>query len=195
MIDYAKRLMSLTSNFELDSGNMNQLIQEGLYITPSLFSIDRAGLWVLNKDEEAYICEADFFNDIIHHDSPQRLDKKQDSDIFSFLINTTETIINKSATHQSLGIHTDKILSAFRVCSILLIPLHVNGKNRGFIFLGDSKKCIEWSPDIIFASRILAQLFCRTVLALDNRATETKLQHQYQLMCEIETLAKIGGWD
>jgi PAS domain S-box-containing protein/diguanylate cyclase (GGDEF)-like protein len=195
MIDYAKRLMSLTSNFELDSGNMNQLIQEGLYITPSLFSVDRAGLWVLNKEEEAYICEADFFNDIIHHEAPQRLDKKEDSDIFSFLVSTSETIIDKTTTQQLFGMHTSKILSVFRACSILLIPLHVNGKNRGFIFLGDSRKCIEWSPDIIFASRILAQLFCRTVLALDNRIAETKLQHQYQLMYEIEKLAKIGGWD
>ena len=195
MIDYANLLMSLTSSPELDSGNMDQLIQEGLYVTPSLFSVNRAGLWVLDKDEVAYVCQADFFNEKIIHGEPKRIAKADEPRLFTFLKNTSEIIVNQSFTHESLGINTNEILSVFQVKSILLIPLKIKGKNRGFIFLGDSKKSIEWSADVIFASRILGQLFCRTVLALDNSLVESKLYQQYQLMTEIESLAKIGGWD
>jgi len=59
MTDHANLLMSLTSNSALDSGCMEQLIQEGLYIAPALFSVDRAGLWVLDKDG---ICRGVPFN-------------------------------------------------------------------------------------------------------------------------------------
>jgi len=43
MTDHASLLVSLTSNSALDSGCMEQLIQEGLYIAPALFPVDRAG--------------------------------------------------------------------------------------------------------------------------------------------------------
>jgi PAS domain S-box-containing protein/diguanylate cyclase (GGDEF)-like protein len=195
MVDYANLLMSLTNSAEQDSGNMEQLIQEGLYVTPSLFSVDRAALWVLNDDEDAYICEADFFNEKIIHGVPQQINKNEECELFVFLEKTGEIIINQCFTHELIGINTNKILSIFQLCSVLLIPLKVKGENRGFIFLGDSKKNIEWSVDVIFVSRILGQLFCRTVLAHDNSVAESKLKHQYLLMAEIETLAKIGGWD
>ena len=195
MTDYASLLMSLTSGSALDSGCMEQLIQEGLYVTPALFSVDRAALWVLDKDEQAYLCEADFFDGMIDHRSSQRLTKKKDAELFSFLESTSEIIINNYFTYESFGLNTSRILSRFQLCSLLLIPLKIKGENRGFIFLGDSQKNIEWSPDVLFASRILVQLFERALLALDNSVAETKLQHQYQLMSEIEKLAKIGGWD
>lgn len=195
MTNYSNLLMSLTSTSALGSGNIKQLIEEGLYITPSLFSVDRAALWLLNKDENAYLCEADFFNDIINHEVPKRLDKTKYDGIFSFLQSTPEVIINNTCTYESLGINTSKLLSLFQVCSILLIPLQIKGINRGFIFLADSKNNIEWSTEVIFSSRILAQLFGSALLTLDNSAAETKLQHQHQLMNEIEKLAKIGGWD
>ena len=94
MTDYASLLMSLTSGSALDSGCMEQLIQEGLYVTPALFSVDRAALWVLDKDEQAYLCEADFFDGMIDHRSSQRLTKKKDAELFSFLESTSEIIIS-----------------------------------------------------------------------------------------------------
>jgi len=193
--NFSGLLMSLTQNLALDSDKIKQLIEEGLYITPTLFSVDRAGLWLLNKNESAYRCEADFFNHIVNHKVVKRLDKTVDGGLFSFLQSTPEMIINNTFKDESFDINISKTLSVFNVRSILFIPLKIKGINRGFIFLGDSKNSTQWSPEVIVASRMLAQLFASALLALDNSAAETELQHQHQLMNEIETLAKVGGWD
>ncbi|TMM45391.1 bifunctional diguanylate cyclase/phosphodiesterase [Colwellia ponticola] len=195
MTSYTNLLMSLTRSSPLDSDNMQQLIEEGLYLTPSLFSVDRAALWLLDNNEEAYLCKADTYKGMLNSDPSNRLAKKADNALFQCLQSTTEIIINNHVPQQLTATNIDKILSVFQVCSILLIPLHINGKSRGFIFLGDSKTSIDWSPDILIASRTLAQLFTGALLAIEHSAAETKLKHQHQLMAEIETLAKVGGWD
>lgn len=199
MMKYIELLMSLTDNTllneALDLGDMTQLVEGGLYSLPSLLSVDSAALWLLNEDNEAYRCEADFFSNKTSAIVPKLVNKIDEPEFFQFLMSTSEVAIDNGNMHESSDINMKKMASIFNISSILLIPIHIKGINKGFIYLGDSENATQWSSDALFVCRILVQLFSRAVMAIDKQVVEKELLHQYQLMKEIESLAKVGGWD
>ncbi|WP_159818512.1 GGDEF domain-containing phosphodiesterase [Colwellia sp. 20A7] len=191
--------MSLTDNALLNEalnvGDMAPLVEDGFYALASLLSVDNAALWLLSEDNKSYKCEANFFNNKASAIVPKLVNKIDDSEFFQFLISTSEVTIDNGNIHASLDINISKMAVIFNVSSILLIPIHIKGINKGFIYLGDSKNAIQWSPETFFVCRILVQLFSRAIMAIDKQVVEKELLHQYQLMKEIESLAKVGGWD
>lgn len=199
MMKYIELLMSLTDNTllneALDLGDMTQLVEGGLYSLPSLLSVDSAALWLLNEDNEAYRCEADFFSNKTSAIVPKLVNKIDEPEFFQFLMSTSEVAIDNGNMHESSDINMKKMASIFNISSILLIPIHIKGINKGFIYLGDSENATQWSSDALFVCRILVQLFSRAVMAIEKQVVEKELLHQYQLMKEIESLAKVGGWD
>ncbi len=196
---YVELLMSLTDNALLNEalnvGDMAPLVEDGFYALASLLSVDNAALWLLSEDNKSYKCEANFFNNKASAIVPKLVNKIDDSEFFQFLISTSEVTIDNGNIHASLDINISKMAVIFNVSSILLIPIHIKGINKGFIYLGDSKNAIQWSPETFFVCRILVQLFSRAIMAIDKQVVEKELLHQYQLMKEIESLAKVGGWD
>jgi PAS domain S-box-containing protein/diguanylate cyclase (GGDEF)-like protein len=196
---YIELLMSLTDNAllneALDLGDMTQLVEDGLYSLPLLLSVDKAALWLLNEDNETYRCEADFFDNKTSEIAPKLLNKIDEPEFFQFLMSTSEVTIDNNNIHALPDINMRKMVSIFNVSSILLIPIHIKGINKGFIYLGDRNKVTQWSSKTYFVCRILVQLFSRAVMAIDKQVVERELFYQYQLMKEIESIAKVGGWD
>jgi len=180
---YLELLMSLTDNtllnHALDAGDMTQLVESGFYALPSLLSVDRAALWLLNENNETYRCEADFFDNKSSEITPKLLKKTNEPEFFQFLMSTPEVSLNNSNIHTPLDINMSKMASIFQVSSILLIPIHIKGVNKGFIYLGDTKNAVHWSAETLFVCRILVQLFSRAVMAIEKQGVERELLHQY----------------
>ncbi|MDO6506757.1 EAL domain-containing protein [Colwellia sp. 4_MG-2023] len=199
MMKYVELLMSLTDNALLNDalnvGDMTPLVEDGFYSLASLLSIDSAALWLLSEDNKSYKCEANLFDSNLSVIAPKLVNKIDDPEFFRFLMSTSEVLIDNENSHTSLDLNINKMALIFNVTSILLIPIHIKGINKGFIYLGDSKKAIQWSTETLFVCKILVQLFSRAVMAIDKKVVEKELLQQYQLMKEIESLAKVGGWD
>ncbi|MGB1199349.1 MAG: EAL domain-containing protein [Thalassotalea sp.] len=195
MTDYRELLESLTCSTNKESNSIEQLITTGLYMAPALFSINRAGLWILDDTQQSYVCHADYFDEIISHTEQKSIAKFDVPELFNLLNVGSEITVEDVDNNSTLDEYTQQLLLTLHLRSILLIPLQVNNTNKGFIFLGNSDKSTAWSLDMTFTCRLMAKLFGNAILLVDNKAIESQLLHQHQLMNEIETLAKIGGWE
>ena len=171
---------------------MKTIIENCLYTAPAAFSVDRAGLWVFDQEKKAYISKADIFRGVVN-DELSLISEENQPSLFELIQNTTSAVVTNKDIHVPLDIGT--LLSTLKIKSLLLIPLYVKDKNRGFIFLGNSTANTHWSDDIISIAQLLSQLFIRSMIISDNNELEIELQHQHQVMTEMEKMANVGGWD
>lgn len=192
--NFTNTLLSITQNLESDSGNMQQLIFEGLTYMPLLHGVDSAGFWLVNDDLNQFECQAS-----IHHQritQPNiRISSIHQPETYNLLINNKETIIEPFIHNEPLNSLAHVLCHNVCLSSLLLLPLFVKGKNKGFIFLGNCESKTLWKQTAIFHTKILAQLFCRAILAIEHNKVTTRLHHQLQLMSEIEAISKTGGWE
>ncbi|MBA6349855.1 EAL domain-containing protein [Colwellia sp. BRX8-9] len=193
MTHYLNTLTSLSHDVGIGLVDMKALITEGLYAAPSEFSVNKAGLWILDDKKKAYSCLAYFFNEVVDPEQLPLITEDNDLALFSLLQNTSD-IIEDGATYELLSNKNQMVMSAFKLQSVLLIPLNIKGENKGFIFLGNSINSTVWSDNIVFTFRFLSQLFIRSLLAVNNKSVEIELQHKNQLMNEIERITKTGAW-
>jgi PAS domain S-box-containing protein/diguanylate cyclase (GGDEF)-like protein len=194
MTPYVKKLMYLSNLKGIDSGDIKTLITEGLYTLPSEFSVDKVALYILDDKLKAYVCCANFHSEVVNNEKLPLISGDSDPALFSLLQKTPDIIIEDSAISELLSDNNQVVTSAFKLQSLLLIPLKIKNKIRGFIYLGNSFSRTAWSDDIVFACQFLSQLFLRSLLALDEKNVIEDLQHKNQLMNEIGQIAKIGGW-
>jgi PAS domain S-box-containing protein/diguanylate cyclase (GGDEF)-like protein len=185
-------LMKLLNSSSIYSGDMKTIIDDYLYNAPAALSVDRAGLWMFDQQKKVYICKANICQGVIN-DELSFVSHKNQPSLFDFIQETTSVLIANRNRYESLNIRA--LLSTLEVQSLLLIPLCIEDNNRGFIFLGNSKDITHWSDDAVSTSQLLAQLFIRSLIISDNKELEIELEHQNQVMIEMEKMAKVGGWD
>lgn len=199
MMKHIKLLTFLTKNTALeaalDVGDMQQLIHEGLYALPTLLSVDKSALWLINAEKDSFHCEADFLDRRTKKKMPTLLKKNDDPEFFSFLMKVTDVIFENVNISISPDTNIRKLGAVFHAHSFGFVPIQVKGINKGFIFLGDSQQGVQWPPEVVLTCNVLSQLFSRAVVAAELKRVETKLLHKQELAEEIESLAKVGGWE
>jgi PAS domain S-box-containing protein/diguanylate cyclase (GGDEF)-like protein len=192
MTSYMNSIMKLFNSSPIYSGDMKTIIDDYLYTAPAAFSVDRSGFWMFDEEKKNYICKADMSKGVIN-DELSLISQESQPSLFEFVQETTSVLIADRNRYKSLNIRA--LLSTLEIQSLLLIPLCIKDKNRGFIFLGNSSVITHWSDDAVSTSQLLAQLFIRSLIISDNKELEIELEHQNQVMVEMEKIAKVGGWD
>ena len=174
---------------------MQTIIKEHLYAAPNAFSVDRAGLWLFEQEKDAYIPKAYIFDGIVNNDELPKISKQETSSLFDIIQATSGVLIKNIATDNTLGVDFEEFLLVLKLQSILLIPLRIKDKSRGFIFLGDSAHVSHWSDDAVSTCQLLSQLLIPALIISDNNVLEKEFEHQEQVIIEMERMAKVGGWD
>lgn len=170
MTSYMKSIMSINHFSSEYTGNAQAIVKECLYPAPIEFSVDRAGLWLFNREENGL-------------------------SLFNFIHETIGIIVkNKAAKYSSL-VDIRYLLSTLELHSILLMPLRTQDNNREFIFLGKSTQVTHWSDAAVLDCQLLSPLFHHTLITTDISNLQKKLQHQNQPMLKMEKTAKISNWD
>jgi PAS domain S-box-containing protein/diguanylate cyclase (GGDEF)-like protein len=195
MTSYMKSIMSINDFSSQHTGNAQAIVKEWLYPATLAFSVDRAGLWLFNQEENAYQCSADIFKGVIFGDDMPLITQENDLSLFSFIHKTTGIIVNNKADQYSSLVDIGNLLSTLELHSILLMPLRTKDNNRGFVFLGNSTQVTHWSDAAVLSCQLLSQLIHNTLITTDISNLQEKLQQQNQLMLEMEKKVKISGWD
>jgi PAS domain S-box-containing protein/diguanylate cyclase (GGDEF)-like protein len=195
MTNFTSSIMSRFDLSKTPTGNMQTIIKECLNTARKEFSVDRAGLWLFEKEKNTYTPKFYICSKVFNNDQLPQISKEKAPSFFDFLQESTGLFLKNSATEDTLGIDFEEFLFTLKLQSILLIPLRLNGKNRGFIFLGDSSHVSHWSEDAVLACRFLSQLLIPALIVSDNDDLEKEHEHQHQVMIEMERMAKVGGWD
>jgi PAS domain S-box-containing protein/diguanylate cyclase (GGDEF)-like protein len=192
MTNYMNSIMKLFNSSSIYSGDIQMIIDDYLYTAPAPFSVDRVGLWMFDQENKAYICKANMSKGVIN-DELLLISEENQPSLFEFIQETTSVLVANRNRHESLDIRA--LLSTLEIRSLLLIPLCIKDNTRGFVFLGNNNQIADWSDDALSTAQLLAQLFIRSLIISDNNALEIELQHQNQVMIEMEKMAKVGGWD
>jgi PAS domain S-box-containing protein/diguanylate cyclase (GGDEF)-like protein len=191
-------MSSIMSRFDFSkiySGDMQTIIKECLYTARNAFSVDKAGLWLLEQESNTYIPKVYNFKGDIDTDALPKICVAKTPSLFDLIQATNGIFVKNVATDHRLGINLEAFLFTLKLQSILLIPLRVNDKNRGFIFLGDSSHVTHWSQDAVLTCQLLSQVFIPALIISENDDLEKEHEHQLQVMTEMERMAKVGGWD
>ena len=180
---------------EIHSGDMQTIIKECLYTARNAFSVDKAGLWLFEQENNTYIPKVYNFEGRVNNAALPKISKAKAPSLFDFIQATSGVFVKNIATDHTLGIDFEEFVFTLKLQSILLIPLRINDKNRGFIFLGDSSHVTHWSDDAVLTCQFLSQLFIPALIISDNDDLEKEHEHHLQVMTEMEKMAKVGGWD
>ena len=174
---------------------METIIKEHLYTAPSAFSVDRAGFWLFDDQKVAYIPKAYIFDGVVNNDELPEISKQEISSLFDIMQAASGIFIRNIATDNTIAVDFEEFLFVLKLQSILLIPLRINGKSRGFIFLGDSADVSHWSDDAVSTCQLLSQLLISSLIISDSNLLEKEFEHQEQVIIEMERMANVGGWD
>jgi diguanylate cyclase (GGDEF)-like protein/PAS domain S-box-containing protein len=185
-------IMSLLNSPSIYSGDIQEIIKRCLHTANNAFSVDKAGLWLLEHEKNTYTPRAHILKDGVNNGALPKISKEKNPSLFHFIQASTGVVVINSETNETLGI---KLLFILKLQSILLIPLVINNKSRGFIFLGNTNHVTHWSDDDLLTCQLLSRLLIPTLIISDNDDLEKEHDHQHQVMTEMEQMAKVGGWD
>jgi PAS domain S-box-containing protein/diguanylate cyclase (GGDEF)-like protein len=188
-------IMNLFNFSSIYPSDMQTSIKEHLNTALNVFSVDRAGLWIFDQEKNTFISKTYVFKGGDNNDELPKISKKKAPLLFDLVQATTGVFVKNTVTDDTLGVDFEEFLFILKLQSILLIPLRINNKNRGFVFLGDSNHVTDWSDDAVFTCQLLSHLFIPSLIISDNDDLEKEHEHQHQVMIEMERMAKVGGWD
>jgi PAS domain S-box-containing protein/diguanylate cyclase (GGDEF)-like protein len=188
-------IMSLLNSPPIYSGDMQEIIKKYLHTANNAFSVDKAGLWLLEQEKNTYTPRAHFLKEGVNNEALPKISKEKNPSLFHFIQASTGVVVINNATNETLGVDFVEFLFILKLQSILLIPFVINNKNRGFIFLGNTKHVTHWSDDDLLTCQLLSHLLIPSLIISDNDDLEKEHEHQHQVMIEMEQMAKVGGWD
>lgn len=187
--------MNLLNSPPIYSGDMQEIIKKYLHTANNAFSVDKAGLWLLEQEKNTYTPRAHFLKEGVNNEALPKISKEKNPSLFHFIQASTGVVVINNATNETLGVDFVEFLFILKLQSILLIPFVINNKNRGFIFLGNTKHVTHWSDDDLLTCQLLSHLLIPSLIISDNDDLEKEHEHQHQVMIEMEQMAKVGGWD
>jgi PAS domain S-box-containing protein/diguanylate cyclase (GGDEF)-like protein len=185
-------IMSLLNSPTIYSGDMQEIIKKYLHTANNEFSVDKAGLWLLEQDKNTYTPRSHILKESVKNEALPKISKEKNPSLFHFIQASTGVVVINNATNETLGV---EFLFTLKLQSILLIPIVINNKNRGFIFLGNTNDVTHWSNDDLLTCQLLSHLLIPSLIISDNDDLEKEHEHQHQVMIEMEQMAKVGGWD
>jgi PAS domain S-box-containing protein/diguanylate cyclase (GGDEF)-like protein len=188
-------IISLLNSPPIYSGDMQEIIKKYLHTANNAFSVDKAGLWLLEQEKNTYTPRAHFLKEGVNNEALPKISKEKNLSLFHFIQASTGVVVINNATNETLGVDFVEFLFILKLQSILLIPIVINNKNRGFVFLGNTKHVTHWSDDDLLNCQLLSHLLIPSLIISDNDDLEKEREHQHQVMIEMEQMAKVGGWD
>jgi diguanylate cyclase (GGDEF)-like protein/PAS domain S-box-containing protein len=177
------------------SSDIKSIVKEYLYSAPPAFSVDTSGLWLFEQEKDTYTPKAYIFNGVVINDELPLISREKTPLLFDFIQATSGVSVTNLATDDNLDADFGDFLSTVNLQSVLLVPLQINDRNRGFVFLGNSTQVTHWSDDALLTCQLLSRMFIPAIIVSDNNYLEKELRHQNQIMIEMERMAKVGGWD
>lgn len=170
------RLVELSKNKEITSGNIMKAIREILLATCNLINVSRASTWVYDKKEGTLSLIMLYLKKEKEYLGSKMVLREADSpQYFAALVKETPIIASDVLIHPDTKAFTHTYLAPNNIKSLLNIPIFIDGKLNGVLCLEQVDIIKKWSQADILYARSIADIITVAYKSYLRKKSEDKV--------------------
>ena len=170
------RLVELSKNKEITSGNIMKAIREILLATCNLMNVSRASVWAYDKKLNTLSLIMLYLKKEKEYVNAKMILKGSDSpQYFAALIKEDPIVASDALIHPDTKVFKDTYLAPNNIKSLLDIPIFVDGRLNGVLCLEQVDAIKKWSQSDILYSRSVADIITVAYKSYLRKKSEEKV--------------------
>jgi len=178
-------LLDVSKSPIIDSGDLLEAAEEILAAVTESINVDRASIWLLNKDSSVITCKLLIDRQTAEHEAGLIISQKDFPNYFQALLKDRNIVAPDIESNPATQEFYEPYCKPLDIRAMLDTPLRHKGKMIGILCCEQRSETRLWQQDEITFVGAMADLFGRAMSASERAQYEEKLRQQNEQLEEI----------